>query len=131
MFDITEIKNLLRELRPDGKPVSLKQWRKILKQNDVKIFTAKEGGKIIGMAILRWHDLPIGRVGAVEDVIVAKEHRGQGHGESMMKQIILFSKKRKIAYIDLTSRPERIAANQLYQKIGWKRRETNTYRLTL
>jgi ribosomal protein S18 acetylase RimI-like enzyme len=30
--------------------------------------------------------------------------------------------------VDLTSRPSRDAANQLYQRLGFVRRETNVYR---
>jgi ribosomal protein S18 acetylase RimI-like enzyme len=30
--------------------------------------------------------------------------------------------------VDLTSRPSRVAANKLYQKIGFVARETNIYR---
>jgi len=126
-----ELNNLLRELRLDELPPSAARWRKILAQKNVKIFTSSANGKIIGMAILRWHDLPVGRVGMAEDVVVAEKNRGKGYGTALMQEIIKFAKKRKMAYIDLTSRPERIAANKLYQKLGWKKRETNVYRLLL
>ena len=33
--------------------------------------------------------------------------------------------------VDLTSAPEREAANRLYQRLGFERRETNVYRLPL
>jgi ribosomal protein S18 acetylase RimI-like enzyme len=33
--------------------------------------------------------------------------------------------------VDLTSRPSREAANRLYQRAGFKPRETNVYRLEL
>ena len=32
--------------------------------------------------------------------------------------------------IELTSRPERAAANKLYRKLGFERRNTNVYRYT-
>ena len=40
-----------------------------------------------------------------------------------------FAKKHEISKIDLSSKPERIAANNLYKKLGFKQRETNVYRL--
>lgn len=119
------------ELRPSFGRISITRWRKIFSQKDVKVFIEKEHDQILGMAILRWHDLPIGRVGTVEDVVVRSIHRGKGVGTKLMTTIIIFAKKKKMAYIDLTSRPERIAANKLYQKMGWEKRETNVYRLTL
>jgi ribosomal protein S18 acetylase RimI-like enzyme len=33
--------------------------------------------------------------------------------------------------VDLTSRPDRAAANRLYQRMGFEVRETNVYRRTL
>jgi ribosomal protein S18 acetylase RimI-like enzyme len=33
--------------------------------------------------------------------------------------------------VDLTSRPSREAANRLYQRVGFERRETNVYRYNL
>ena len=33
--------------------------------------------------------------------------------------------------VDLTSRPSREAANRLYQRLGFKQRETNVYRYDL
>ena len=33
--------------------------------------------------------------------------------------------------VDLTSRPDREAANRLYQRLGFERRTTNVYRRTL
>jgi len=130
-LNFKELNSVLYDLRPKMPHILPARWRKILAQRNLKVFTVKKSGKIAGMAILRWHDLPVGKVGMAEDVVVAKEYRGKGHGEHLMKQIILFAKKKKMAYIDLTSRPERIAANGLYQKMGWERRETNVYRLVL
>jgi ribosomal protein S18 acetylase RimI-like enzyme len=34
------------------------------------------------------------------------------------------------SYVDLTSRPERTAANRLYSRAGFVKRETNVYRYT-
>lgn len=126
-----ELQDLLLELRPSVSPVSLAKWRRICAQKDIEVFTVKEESHTIGMAILRWHELPVGMVGTVEDVIVREKYRGRGYGAKLMKEVIEFAKKRGMAYIDLTSRPERVAANKLYQKMGWKRRETNVYRLIL
>lgn len=126
-----QFNTLLTELRPSSAHISVARWRKILGQKNLKVFTVKELGQIIGMAILRWHDLPTGRVGTVEDVVVAESYRRKGYGTKLVESMIKFAKKQKMAYIDLTSRPERAAANNLYQKLGWQKRETNVYRLTV
>lgn len=112
----------------------IRQWRRILAQKDARVFVAREGKRIkriVGMAILRWHELPAGRVGTVEDMVVSSKYRGKGYGAALTKAIVYFAKKQGVAYIDLTSRPERKVANKLYQKFGWKKRRTNVYRLLL
>ena len=126
-----DLSGLLREFRPDSVPPNIRQWRRILAQKDIRLFTVREKGKIVGMAILRWHDLPVGRVGTLEDVVVAREHQGKGYGSELTVAIIDFAKKQKLTYIDLTTRPRRKAANHLYQKFGWEKRKTNVYRLIL
>lgn len=128
---VDKLNEVLRELKGEKfKQISASCWRAILVQKDLRLFVYKEKD-IVGMAILRWHDLPIGRVGTVEDVVVKDEYRGKGYGTELMRAIIEFAKKQKIVYIDLTSKPERVAANALYQKLGWKKRATNVYRLEL
>jgi len=129
---ITELNSLLCELKTLlFKPLTQSEWRKILDQKDVKLFIAREGNIIIGMAMLRWHWLSGGKAGTVEDVIVGSKYQRRGYGSQLARAIIKFAEKEKIAYIDLTSRPDRIVANKLYQKYGWKKRKTNVYRLNL
>jgi len=125
---LTELNGLLGELKtPPFKPLTQNEWRKILDQKDVKLFIAREG-KVAGMAMLRWHWLSGGKAGTVEDVVVSLKYQRRGYGSELMRAIIKFAKKENFAYIDLTSHPDRVAANKLYKKFGWKKRVTNSYR---
>ena len=130
---VTELNGLLCELKtPPFKPLTQNEWRNILDQKDVRMFIAREDkGKVAGMAMLRWHWLTGGKAGTVEDVVVSARYQRQGYGSELMRAIIQFAKKENKAYIDLTSNPDRVAANKLYQKHGWKKRVTNVYRLNL
>lgn len=49
-----------------------------------------------------------------------------------MEHIIEFA-RRELAPVDLnlTSRPERLVANELYRKMGFEKRGTNVYRMRL
>ena len=87
-------------------------------------------GHIIGCASLCVYESPTGRKASIEDVVVNSVFRGQGIGKALMEHIIDFA-RRELAPIDihLTSRPHRIAANELYQSLGFERRETNVYRM--
>ena len=46
---------------------------------------------------------------------------------------IIGSAQSELAPVDLnlTSKPERVAANELYRKMGFERRETNVYSLRI
>ena len=85
---------------------------------------------IIGCASLCVFHSPTGRKANIEDVVVGAGFRGQGIGRALMEHIIEFA-RRELAPVDLnlTSRPERVAANEMYRKLGFERRGTNVYRM--
>ena len=64
--------------------------------------------------------------------MVAQTHRGQGLGRKLLEAIIDYAGN-ELGDVDLhlTSRPQRVAANALYQSLGFERRETNFYRLKI
>ena len=89
-------------------------------------------GRILGCASLCVFDSPTGRKASIEDVVVSSEARRQGIGRALMDHIIGYA-LRELAPIDLhlTSRPERVAANEMYKRMGFEKRVTNVYRMLL
>ena len=77
------------------------------------------------LALLR---TPTGTRAWIEDVIVDESARGQGAGEALVAEAIRLAAQAGARTVDLTSRPSRDAANALYEKIGFRMRETNVYR---
>jgi ribosomal protein S18 acetylase RimI-like enzyme len=92
------------------------------------LFVARERGEIIGTLSLALFRIPTGLRAWIEDVIVDSAARGKGVGEALNRAAIDHAAKAGARTIDLTSRPSREAANRLYQRIGFKLRETNVYR---
>ncbi|MDX9991735.1 MAG: GNAT family N-acetyltransferase [Anaerolineales bacterium] len=88
-------------------------------------------GKIVGVATLSLVRAPTGVHARLEDVVVAQEARGQGVGAALTEEAIRLARALGANYLALTSNPRRAAANQLYQKLGFKRWETNVYRFDL
>lgn len=86
---------------------------------------------IIGCASLCIFDSPTGRKASVEDVVVSSAYRGQHIGKQLMQHVIEFAKTLAPINLQLTSRPERVAANKLYQSLGFQKRETNTYKMEI
>jgi ribosomal protein S18 acetylase RimI-like enzyme len=67
----------------------------------------------------------------IEDVVVDDAARGQGMGEALTLAAIERARQEGAKTVDLTSRPSREAANRLYQRVGFKPRQTNLYRFDL
>lgn len=119
---------LLPQLAPK-KDHSRSKLKVILKANSTNLFIAETADKqIAAMLSLILYDIPTGRKAIIEDVVVDELHRGQGIGKLIMLHAIDFAKKSGAEYVDLTSRPSRIAANRLYFDLGFILRETNCYR---
>lgn len=75
--------------------------------------------------------IPTGKKAFIEDVVVDQTARGMGLGEMILCEAIELAKSKGVKRIELSSRPSRVPANKLYQKLGFKIRETNFYRLEL
>ena len=87
--------------------------------------------EIIGMLTIGTYDIPSGTKAWIEDVVIDESQRGKGFGRDLMLFAIDFARSMGIYKIELTSRPSRIAANKLYQKLGFVLRETNVYSIDL
>ena len=88
--------------------------------------------RILGVATLCVYESPTGRKASVEDVVVSQACRGQHIGKRLMEHIITFART-NLADIDLclTSRPHRVAANNLYRSLGFQPKETNVYKMPI
>lgn len=91
----------------------------------------REDGPIIGAATLSLLRTPMGVHARLEDVIVDETARGQGIGGALTREVIRLAKEAGADYLALTSNPRREAANKLYQKMNFKKWETNVYRYDL
>jgi ribosomal protein S18 acetylase RimI-like enzyme len=90
-----------------------------------------EDDHIIGMLTLALFRIPTGTRAWIEDVVVDEAARGKGAGEALTREAIALAEKAGARTVDLTSRPEREGANQMYEKIGFRPRGTNVYRYVL
>jgi ribosomal protein S18 acetylase RimI-like enzyme len=90
-----------------------------------------EEGSIVGTLTLVAFRIPTGVGAWIEDVVVDEGARRRGVGETLMTVAIRLAEDSGARHLNLTSRPEREAANRLYQRLGFEQRETNVYRLTL
>ncbi len=90
-----------------------------------------EQGHISGMATLCLCTSPTGCKAWVEDVVVDETCRRRGYACQLLLFLRNEAKLRGAKSLNLTSRPEREAANLLYWKLGFEQRDTNVYRMSL
>jgi len=75
--------------------------------------------------------IPTGVGAWIEDVVVDERARRRGVGEALIAAAIRLAEESGARHVNLTSRPEREAANRLYRRLGFEERETNVYRFRL
>ncbi len=123
--------NLIPQLAPGGNLPTKQDLEAIVQSDHTLLFIAEEDAKILGTLTLVLNKIPTGDKVWIEDVVVDQAARGKGLGKQLLQFAIDYAKNEKLSSINLTSSPERVAANQLYQNLGFIQRETNVYRLIM
>ena len=128
---LTAFEKLIPQLAPDCILPTKKDLETIVNSGTTLLFMAEEDHQILGTLTLVFNKIPTGDKLWIEDVVVDNSARGKGVGVKLLQFAIAYAKSQGIKSINLTSSPERVAANNLYQKLGFMQRETNVYRLTI
>ena len=119
---------LVPQLTDKNPPPSLDLLTALVKSDSSTLMVARDArGRIIGALTLAVYRVPTGIRSIIEDVIVDKSARGQGIGEALTRRALEIAKEAGAAHVTLTSNPMREAANRLYLRVGFKKRETNAY----
>lgn len=129
--DVRELVRLYGQLSKDysGDESAI---RAALRHPATDVYLAVEGGTTVGTATVSYRAVPsFGLVAHVDDVVVDDAHPRRGIATAMMRHVEARARQRGCRGIDLTSRPDRVAANALYVKLGYEFRETNPYFLRL
>jgi ribosomal protein S18 acetylase RimI-like enzyme len=120
---------LLPQVASDAVLPTERYFRSILAADNIHFFIAeRENKEIVGMLTIGTINLTSGLKVWIEDVIVDESQRGKGYGQELILFAINYSRSLGAKSVGLTSRPSRIAANKLYQKLGFIKYETNVYR---
>lgn len=131
--ELTEaLERLVPQLSRSNPPPSKAQVGELLASPAVTQFVARDReDRIVGVATLAVFRIPTGLRAWIEDVITDEAARGQGVGEALTRAMVDRARQLGCSTVDLTSRPSREAANRLYERVGFQRRETNVYRKVL
>lgn len=119
---------LIPQLSSSNPPPGRAELEEIVGSPSTVLFLARVEGRIVGSLTLATFRIPTGLRAWIEDVVVDGTARGHGVGEALNTAAIDEARRRGAVTVDLTSRPSREAANRLYQRLGFRARETNVYR---
>lgn len=121
---------LIPELTNDQNRIpTIEDLEKVISSPNNFVFIAKNNDEIIGTLTLVFYWIPSGLKVWIEDVIVSNNARGKGVATALMWHAIGIARENGAKKIDLSSSPWREAANNLYLKLGFEKRDTNMYRL--
>lgn len=102
-----------------------------LNDANVHVYVLRDEGQIVATGTLCIKHTLEFTIADIESVVVSSKCRGRGYGKELMTAMIEAAMKKNVHHIQLTSNPARLAANQLYQELGFERYETNCYKMML
>ena len=122
---------LLAQLSSSGACIDVAQLQALVESEASHLFLAKYKGDVVGMLTLGEYLAPTGRKMWIEDVVVDEAARGLSIGRAMVGHAIEYAKGLGGGALMLTSRPSRVAANNLYRSCDFKQKETNVYKMDI
>ena len=123
------MQRFLDQLTTNPMTLTEAMFRQLLESTNSHLFFLMKDNQIAGMLTVGIYYSPTGEKAWIEDVVVDESFRGQGLSKLLVAHAIEFVKGKQIPLLMLTSNPKRIAANKLYQAMGFGRKETNVYRM--
>jgi ribosomal protein S18 acetylase RimI-like enzyme len=124
------LQKLVPQLTSNNPPPTEAQLVDLLASGSSTLLVARwpdQTGPIAGILTLVIYHVPTGLRARIEDVVVDNTQRSHGIGEALMHEALHLAREAGANGVSLTSNPQREAANRLYQRLGFKRRETNVY----
>jgi ribosomal protein S18 acetylase RimI-like enzyme len=129
--DVSALNMLLLQLSQSDPSLLREDLIKILANPNTIVFVARSSGELVGTLTLVLQKTITGDRARIEEVVTSDAVRRQGVGRLLIRTAVDTAKQLGLRSIDLTSRPSREIANNLYLSEGFKLRETNVFRIVL
>jgi ribosomal protein S18 acetylase RimI-like enzyme len=121
---------LLPQLSTSATPKDGTALREIVSSPAVTVLLARDEDGIIGTLSLVVFTIPTGTRAWIEDVVVDTAAGRKGTGTALVREAVDRAVKAGARSVDLTTRPSRVAAGNLYERAGFTQRDTRVYRYT-
>ena len=110
---------------------SMERLQAIVADPAVTLLLARDGGRILGSSTVIVYTTPFWIKARLDEVVVDAAARGKGIGAALVKASLDLAREKGAELVELQSAVHREEANRLYPRMGFKRRETNVYRIVL
>lgn len=124
VIDYPALLNLISQLDSSAVVKEINFYRSMLEGHLSKKIV---DGKLVGVGWIFPRQTLLRNQAVLEDIIVDNSERGKGYGKDITLDLMEWAKNNGIEVIELTTNPARVAANSLYQKVGFKLHPTNHY----
>lgn len=126
---LESINMLLPQLSQSAHPMTLAALNTIITSPHTHLLLLQLEGKIVGMCTLAIYYAPTGSKAWIEDVVIDNSMRGKKLGRLLIEHAVASARRYSPCTLMLTSRPARVAANAMYQSVGFEQKTTNVYKL--
>ena len=124
---------LLPQLNPTLPIPDLERLERLLADPDVTLLVAKDGDEIVGTTTVIVYTTPFWIKARLDEVVVDASARGEGVGEALVMAALDIGRERGAQVAELQSGrgPNREAAHRLYERLGFKIRNSDVMRIVL
>jgi ribosomal protein S18 acetylase RimI-like enzyme len=120
---------LLPQQSPGARHPTAEQLEAVIAPPTNTLLVARDDGcAIVGTLTLLVLVTPGATFGFVEDVVVDEAARGRGIGEALVQECLRLAVEQGASRTELHSGNHRQGAIRLYQRVGFKKFETNVWR---
>ena len=124
---------LLPQLNPTLPAPDMERLRRLVADPAVTLLIARDEGRIVGTTTVIVYTTPFWIKARLDEVVVDASARGRGVGEALVKASLEVGRRAgaQVAELQSGKGPARAAAHRLYERMGFKIRETDVFRISL
>jgi GNAT superfamily N-acetyltransferase len=124
---------LLPQLNPTLPVPHIARLQRLLADPAVTLLVAKDGDQIVGTTTVIVYTTPFWIKARLDEVVVDADARGKGVGEALVRAALDIGREKGAQVAELQSgRGEaREAAHRLYERLGFKIRDSDVMRIVL
>jgi ribosomal protein S18 acetylase RimI-like enzyme len=103
----------------------------IVSGEEAPTYVAEQDGRVVGMVTLCVFTTLTGRKAYLDHLVVAPGLRGRGIGRALVEFAVGRARAAGASRVDLTANAEKQAGRALYRSVGFRERDTASFRLSL